>query len=112
MWGIKLKGFIRQADLSYSQRYDDDGEEDKDNYFQDDNDKGGMNDKDNLLYNKYIMRGNHTASYLSCSPRQLNVNVYLVGTVSIAWSLSIWYKCGNKIFLVSTTRNILHTVVT
>ena len=57
MWGIKLKGFIRQADLSYSQRYDDDGEEDKDNYFQDDNDKGGMNDKDNLLYNKYIMWG-------------------------------------------------------
>ena len=55
MWGIKLKGFIRQADLSYSQSYDDDGEDDKDNNFQDDNDKGGMNDKDNLLYNKYIM---------------------------------------------------------
>ena len=57
MWGIKLKGFIRQADLSYSQSYDDDGEDDKDNNFQDDNDKGGMNDKDNLLYNKYIMWG-------------------------------------------------------
>ena len=57
MWGIKLKGFIRQADLSYSQSYDDDGEDDKDNNFQDDNDKGGMNDKDNLLYNKYIMFG-------------------------------------------------------
>ena len=57
MWGIKLKGFIRQADLSYSQSYDDDGEDDKDNNFQDDNDKGGMNGKDNLLYNKYIMWG-------------------------------------------------------
>ena len=54
MWGIKLKGFIRQADLSYSQSYDDDGEDDKDNNFQDDNEKGGMNYKGNLLYNKYI----------------------------------------------------------
>ena len=45
MWGIKLKGFIRQADLSYSQGYDDDGEDDKDTNFQDDNDKGGMNNK-------------------------------------------------------------------
>ena len=41
MWGIKLKGFIRQVDLSYSQGYDDTGK--------DGNDKDNMNDKDNLL---------------------------------------------------------------
>ena len=46
MWGIKLKGFVRQVDLSYSQGYDDtfkDGNDmdDKDNM-------DNMNDKDNL----------------------------------------------------------------
>ena len=44
MWGIKLKGLRRQADLSYWQGYDDDGEDGKD-----DNVKEDMNDKDNLL---------------------------------------------------------------
>ena len=39
MWGIKLKDFIRQVDLSYTQGNDDDGEDDK----------GDMNDKDHLL---------------------------------------------------------------
>ena len=43
MWGIKLKGFIIQADLSYSQGYDDNGEEGKD-----DNDKDDMNNKDDV----------------------------------------------------------------
>lgn len=45
---IKLKGFRRQADLRYSQGYDDDSEdvkEDNDNM----EDKDNMNDKDNLL---------------------------------------------------------------
>ena len=49
MWGIKLKGLRRQADLSYSQGYDDDGEDGKDDNVKEDNDKGGMNDKHNLL---------------------------------------------------------------
>ena len=56
MWGIKLKGFIRQADLSYSQSYDDNGEDGKDDNDKDDmnnkddvNDKDNMNGKDNLL---------------------------------------------------------------
>ena len=45
MWGIKLKGLRRQADLSYSQGYEDG----KDDMVKEDNDKGDMNDKDNLL---------------------------------------------------------------
>ena len=51
MWGIKLKGFIRQVDLSYTQGNDDNGEEGKDDNVKvkEDNDKGGMNDKHNLL---------------------------------------------------------------
>ena len=49
MWGIKLKGFIRQVDLSYTQGNDDDGEDGKDDNVKEDNDKGDMNDKDNLL---------------------------------------------------------------
>ena len=47
MWGIKLKGFIRQAYLSYSQGYDDNGEEGKENNVKYDMDKDNMNDKDN-----------------------------------------------------------------
>ena len=47
MWGIKLKGFIRQAYLSYSQSYDDNGEEGKENNAKYDKDKDDMNDKDN-----------------------------------------------------------------
>ena len=39
----------RQADLSYSQGYGDDGEDGKDDSVKEDNDKGGMNDKNNLL---------------------------------------------------------------
>ena len=47
MWGIKLKGFMRQVDLSYSQGYDDTG---KDGNNMDDKDNmDDMNDKDNLL---------------------------------------------------------------
>ena len=50
MWGIKLKGFISQADLSYSQDYDDNGADGKDDYDKDDmNNKDNMNDKDNLI---------------------------------------------------------------
>ena len=56
MWGIKLKGFISQADLSYSQGYDDNGEDGKDDNDKDDmnnkddvNHKDNMNGKDNLL---------------------------------------------------------------
>ena len=60
MWGIKLKGLRRQADLSYSQGYDDNGEDGKDDNVKEDNDKGDkegnvkynkddMNDKYNLL---------------------------------------------------------------
>ena len=53
MWGIKLKGFIRQVDLSYSQGYDDDngeeGKEDNVNY-----DKDDMNNKDNLFVYLFI----------------------------------------------------------
>ena len=47
MWGIKLKGFIRQAYLSYSQGYDDNGEKGKENNVKYDMDKNDMNDKDN-----------------------------------------------------------------
>ena len=47
MWGIKLKGFIRQVYLSYSQGYDDNGEEGKENNVKYDMDKDDMNDKDN-----------------------------------------------------------------
>ena len=47
MWGITLKGFRRQADLSYSQGYDEDGEDVKEDNDKDDMDN--MNDKDNLL---------------------------------------------------------------
>ena len=47
MWGIKLKGFIRQAYLSYSHGYDDNGEEGKENNAKYDKDKDDMNDKDN-----------------------------------------------------------------
>ena len=43
MWGIKLKGFVRQVDLSYSQGYDDDEEEGKEDNVK--YDKGDMNDK-------------------------------------------------------------------
>ena len=47
MWGIKLKGFMRQVDLSYSQGYDDTG---KDGNDMDDKDNMDvMNDKDNFL---------------------------------------------------------------
>ena len=49
MWGIKLKGFIRQVDLSYSQGYDDDGEEGMEDNVKYNKDKGDMNNKDNLL---------------------------------------------------------------
>ena len=49
MWGIKLKGLRTQADLSYSQGYDDDGDYSKDDNIKEDNDKGDMYDKDNLL---------------------------------------------------------------
>ena len=51
MRGITLKGFIRQVDLSYTQGNDDNGEEGKDDNVKvkEDNDKGGMNDKHNLL---------------------------------------------------------------
>ena len=56
MWGINLKGFIRQADLSYSQSYDDNGEDGKDDNNKEDmnnkdymNNKDNMNGKDNLL---------------------------------------------------------------
>ena len=45
MWGIKLKGFIRQVDLSYTQGYDDNGEEGKDDNVKYNKDKGDMNDK-------------------------------------------------------------------
>ena len=47
MWGIKLKGFIRQIDLNYSQGYGDEGEEGKEDNVK--YDKGDMNDKDHLL---------------------------------------------------------------
>ena len=47
MWSIKLKGFIRQGDLSYSQGYDDDGEEGEDDNVKNDNDKDNMNEKVN-----------------------------------------------------------------
>ena len=49
MWGIKLKGLRTQADISYSQGYDDDGDYSKDDNIKEDNNKGDMNDKDNLL---------------------------------------------------------------
>ena len=45
MWGIKLKGFIRQVDLSYLQGYDDDGEEGKEDNVK--CDKDDMNNRDN-----------------------------------------------------------------
>ena len=47
MWGIKLKGFIRQIDLNYSQGHGDEGVEGKEDNVK--YDKGDMNDKDNLL---------------------------------------------------------------
>ena len=47
MWGIKLKGFIRQVSLSYSQGYDDNGGEDNIKYNKDNDD---MNNKDNNDY--------------------------------------------------------------
>ena len=47
MWGIQLKGFIRQGDLSYSKGCDGDGEEGEDDNVK--NDKDDMNDNDNLL---------------------------------------------------------------
>ena len=47
MWGIKIKGFMRQVDLSYSQGYDDTG---KDGNDMDDKDNMDVrNDKDNFL---------------------------------------------------------------
>ena len=49
MWGIKFKGLRRQADISYSQGYEDEGEDGKDDMVKEDNVKGDMNDKDNLL---------------------------------------------------------------
>ena len=50
MWVIKLKGFISQADLSYSQDYDGNGEDGKDDNNKNDmNNKDDVNDKDNLL---------------------------------------------------------------
>ena len=49
MWGIKLKGLRRQADLSYLQGYDDDGEDGKDDNIKEDNENYDMNDKDNSL---------------------------------------------------------------
>ena len=45
MWVIKLKGFISQADLSYSQDYDGKDDNNKDDM----NNKDDVNDKDNLL---------------------------------------------------------------
>ena len=62
MWGIKLKGFISQADLSYSQGYDDNGKDDKDDNDKDDmNNKDYVNDKDDInartIYYKYMMCG-------------------------------------------------------
>ena len=47
MWGINLKGFIRHADLSYLQGYDDNGKDGKDDNNKDDT--YDMNDKDNFL---------------------------------------------------------------
>ena len=54
IWGIKLNCFIRQADLSYSQVYDDDGEEGEDDNVKNDNDKDDMNDKDNNDDNNFF----------------------------------------------------------
>ena len=39
----------RQVDISYSQGYEDDGEDGKDDNIKEVNDKCDMNDKDNLL---------------------------------------------------------------
>ena len=50
MWGIKLKGFIRQVDHSYSQGYDDYGEEGKKDNIKYKKDKDDMNDKDNNFF--------------------------------------------------------------
>ena len=47
MLGIKFKGFIRPAYLSYLHGYDDSGEEGKENNAKYDKDKDDMNDKDN-----------------------------------------------------------------
>ena len=44
MWTIKLKGFIRQVSVSYSQDYDDNGGEDTIKYNKEQDD---MNNKDN-----------------------------------------------------------------
>ena len=44
MWGIKLKGFIRQGDLSYLQG-DDDGDEGEDDNVKNNNNKDNMNEK-------------------------------------------------------------------
>ena len=47
MWGIKLKGFIRQVGQSYSQGYHDYCEEGKKDNVKYKKDKDDMNDKDN-----------------------------------------------------------------
>ena len=47
MWGIKIKGFMRQVDLSYSQGYDDTGNDGND--MDDKDNMDVMNDKDNFL---------------------------------------------------------------
>ena len=44
MWTIKLKGFIRQVSVSYSQDYDDNGGEDSIKY---NKEQDNMNNKDN-----------------------------------------------------------------
>ena len=55
MWGIKLKGFIRQAYLSYSQGYDDNGEEGKENNVKYDKDKDDMYDKGDMYDNDNLL---------------------------------------------------------
>ena len=47
MWDIKLKGFMRQVDLSYSQGYDDTGKNGND--MDDKDNMDDMNNKDILL---------------------------------------------------------------
>ena len=70
MWGIKLKGFIRQVSLSYSQGYDDNGGEDNIKYNKEKDDMNNKDNNDEIFFSKLsvVMHCHHS---LVCSLDQL-----------------------------------------
>ena len=94
MWGIKLKGFIRQIDLNYSQGYGDEGEDGKEDNVK--YDKDNMNDKGNY-YDSIFFK---TISCHTISEPQAQVEVNDDGEYKMEDNGGKNIKDDNKIFFL------------